>query len=54
MGVGTVLASVFGNRFSRRIGPGPSLLLGFALCGGGWLLLALRAGRTPGAWRRSR
>ncbi len=40
MGVGTVLASVFGNRISRRIGPGPCLVLGFALCGSGWLLLA--------------
>ena len=40
MGVGTVLASVFGNRISRRIGPGPCLLLGFAVCGAGWLLLA--------------
>ena len=40
MGVGTVLASVFGNRISRRIGPGPCLVLGFAVCGAGWLLLA--------------
>jgi MFS family permease len=39
-GVGTVLASVFGNRVSRRIGPGPCLVLGFAVCGSGWLLLA--------------
>ena len=41
MGVGTVLASVYGNRISRRIGPGPCLVLGFALCGAGWLLLAV-------------
>jgi len=40
MGGGTVLASVFGNRVSRRIGPGPCLVLGFAVCGVGWLLLA--------------
>jgi MFS family permease len=40
MGVGSVLASVFGNRLSRRIGPGPSLALGFALCGLGWLQAA--------------
>jgi MFS family permease len=39
-GLGTVLASVFGNRISRRIGPGPCLVLGFAVCGSGWLLLA--------------
>jgi len=41
MGVGSVIASVFGNRISRAIGPGPSLILGFAICGGGWLLLAV-------------
>jgi MFS family permease len=41
MGAGTVLASVFGNRISRRIGPGPCLILGFAICGVGWLLLAV-------------
>ena len=41
MGIGTVIASVFGNRISRAIGPGPSLILGFAVCGGGWLLLAV-------------
>ena len=40
LGVGTVLASVWGHRISRRIGPGPCLLLGFAVCGTGWLLLA--------------
>jgi predicted MFS family arabinose efflux permease len=41
MGVGTVLASLFGNRISRSIGPGPCLLLGMALCGVGWLALSL-------------
>jgi MFS family permease len=41
LGAGTVLASVFGNRLSRRIGPGPCLPLAIALCGGGWLLLAV-------------
>ena len=41
MGLGTIVASVFGNRVSRRIGPGPCLVLGFAVCGAGWLLLAL-------------
>jgi MFS family permease len=40
LGVGTVAASVFGHRLSSRIGPGPSLLLGMAVCGLGWLLLA--------------
>jgi MFS family permease len=40
MGVGTVTASVFGHRFTRRVGPGPSLLWGCVVCGCGWLLLA--------------
>ena len=40
-GVGTVVASAYGNRISRRIGPGPCLLLGFGICGAGWLTLAL-------------
>jgi len=40
MGAGTILASVYGNRISRRVGPGPCLVLGFAVCSAGWLLLA--------------
>jgi MFS family permease len=40
MGVGTIVASVFGNRISRRVGPGPCLVIGVAVCGAGWLLLA--------------
>jgi MFS family permease len=47
MGAGTVLASLFGNRISRRIGPGPCLVLGFAICGSGWGLLAVA---PAGAW----
>ena len=41
MGVGTIVASVYGHRISRRVGPGPCLVLGFAVCGSGWLLLSL-------------
>jgi len=41
MGLGTIAASVLGSRISRRIGPGPCLVLGFAVCGLGWTLLAL-------------
>jgi MFS family permease len=40
LGAGTVLASVVGHRISARIGPGPSLLLGVAVSGVGWLVLA--------------
>ncbi|MBV8504063.1 MAG: MFS transporter [Paucibacter sp.] len=41
LGFGTVLASVFGHRLSRRIGPGPCLVLGFSSTSVGWLTLAL-------------
>ncbi|MGM9484212.1 MFS transporter [Roseateles sp. NT4] len=41
LGGGTVLASIFGHRISRRIGPGPCLVLGYGACGIGWLQLAL-------------
>jgi MFS family permease len=47
MGAGTVAASIVGHRLSRRIGPGPCLVAGFALCSAGWLLLALV---PPGPW----
>jgi MFS family permease len=51
LGVGSVLASVLGHRVSKRFGPGPSLVIGFALCGSGWLLLAAApAGEGTGAW----
>jgi len=41
LGVGTVIASASGHRVVRRLGPGPALTLGFAICGCGWLLLAV-------------
>lgn len=41
MGLGTIVASMMGNRFSRWFGPGPCLILGFAVCGSGWLQLSL-------------
>lgn len=41
LGAGTVLASVFGHRISRHLGPGPCLVLGYAACGVGWAQLAL-------------
>ncbi len=40
LGVGTVGASAIGYQVVRRLGPGPTLVLGFAVCGLGWLLLA--------------
>jgi MFS family permease len=41
LGVGTILTSTVGNRISRRFGPGPTMVLGFAVCGSGWLLGAV-------------
>jgi MFS family permease len=40
LGAGTVLASALGSRVVRRLGPGPTMVLGFALSGFGWVVLA--------------
>jgi MFS family permease len=40
LGAGTVAASALGYRVVRRLGPGPTLVLGFAISGAGWLVLA--------------
>jgi MFS family permease len=41
LGVGTIFASANGHRVARRLGPGPMLVLGFAISGCGWLVLAI-------------
>lgn len=41
MGAGTILASVYGHRISRHLGPGPCMVVGVTICGLGWTLLAL-------------
>jgi MFS family permease len=40
LGLGTIAASSVGSAVARRLGPGPSLVLGLAICAAGWLLLA--------------
>ena len=46
LGVGTICASSVGHALARRIGPGRALVLGYAICAFGWLLLAVApAGR---------
>jgi MFS family permease len=40
VGVGTIAGSLLGRRVSRRLGPGPCLVMGYAICAAGWLLLA--------------
>jgi MFS family permease len=39
-GCGTIFASAIGNRIARRIGSGPTMLLGIGISAVGWLLLA--------------
>jgi MFS family permease len=41
MGVGTVLASVYGKRVSEKFGPGPTIVAGIAVSAAGWLALAV-------------
>jgi MFS family permease len=41
LGVGTIAASAVGSRIARRVGPGPTLVIGVAICGVGWLLGAI-------------
>ena len=41
LGAGTVLSSLVGSRVTARIGPGPAMVLGFAITGCGWTLAAL-------------
>lgn len=48
LGIGTIIASSIGYRLARRIGPGPTMILGMAISGAGWLLLALAPLNTLG------
>ena len=48
LGAGTVLASAFGSRLSRRLGAAPCLVLGVAVCGAGWLAVAVAPANTLG------
>jgi MFS family permease len=41
MGFGTITGSLLGRRVSQRIGPGPCLVVGYAICAMGWLAVAL-------------
>ncbi len=41
LGAGTIVASAVGYRVVRRVGNGPTLVLGFAVSGVGWLALAV-------------
>lgn len=50
VGVGAIVASMIGNRLSERYGPGPTLIMGFAASGLGWLLPWLWPSGTAGAW----
>lgn len=41
MGVGTILASVYGRRVSEKFGPGPTIVSGLAVSAVGWIALSL-------------
>ncbi len=41
MGVGTILASVYGKRVSDKFGPGPTIVAGIAVSAAGWLALSV-------------
>jgi Major Facilitator Superfamily len=41
LGAGTILASAIGYRVVRRVGNGPTLVMGFAISGVGWLVLSV-------------
>ena len=41
LGMGTVIASAAAHSVVRRLGPGPTLVLGFGVSGAGWLLLSV-------------
>jgi MFS family permease len=41
LGAGTIIASAVGYRVVRRVGNGPTLVLGFAVSGLGWLILSV-------------
>jgi MFS family permease len=47
LGIGTIVTSTVGARIARRLGPGPTLVLGFAVCGCGWLQLGIA---PAGSW----
>ena len=48
MGAGTIVASLLGGRISKRIGPGPCLVVGLAVCGAGWLSLSVAPANAYG------
>jgi MFS family permease len=41
LGIGTISASSIGHRVARRFGPGPTMVMGFGICGAGWLMLSV-------------
>ncbi|MFO1465729.1 MAG: MFS transporter [Steroidobacteraceae bacterium] len=48
LGLGTIGTSAVGHLVAKRLGPGPSLVLGFAVTGCGWLMLAMAPVGTLG------
>lgn len=41
MGIGSIIAGLYGHQISRMIGPGLSIIVGITVCGLGWASLAI-------------
>jgi predicted MFS family arabinose efflux permease len=50
LGVGTITASANGHRVVKKLGPGPTMVLGLAISGSGWLLLAVAPANSLGVF----
>jgi MFS family permease len=48
LGLGSIVGSIYGNRISRYIGPGPCMVLGFSISGLGWICLAFAPNNSLG------
>ena len=48
LGAGTIGASAIGHRIAKWLGPGPCLVMGFAISGGGWLMLSMMPANAVG------
>jgi MFS family permease len=48
MGIGTIIASIYGKRISEHYGPGPTMVVGFGVTAVGWLALSLAPANTFG------
>jgi MFS family permease len=48
LGAGTITAGMSGSHVSRRLGAGPTMVVGFGICGTGWALAAIAPAGAAG------